>query len=147
MTLPGGEPLAQPDFALALLAVRRRAGFHTAIGTSLFAPARIVDEAAALPDTIIAGRKIFDDERHRAAATGQDNALNLGRLQTPSSRRFIAARKSWFLRCKMAQKPASATSGRCCPATILHLSAYYCRKAPAQGIGGARSGPRSPAVA
>ena len=82
VTLSGGEPLAQPDFALALLAACRRAGFHTAIETSLFAPAKIVDEAAALSDTIIADCKIFDDERHRAA-TGQGNALileNLGRL-------------------------------------------------------------------
>jgi pyruvate formate lyase activating enzyme len=82
VTLSGGEPLAQPEFALGLLAACRRAGFHTAIETSLFAPAETVEAAAALSDTIIADCKIFDDKRHREA-TGRSNALileNLGGL-------------------------------------------------------------------
>jgi pyruvate formate lyase activating enzyme len=82
VTLSGGEPLAQPEFALGLLAACRRAGLHTAIETSLFAPAETVDAAAALSGTIIADCKIFDNKRHREAA-GQSNTLileNLGRL-------------------------------------------------------------------
>ncbi|MDR0377031.1 MAG: glycyl-radical enzyme activating protein [Spirochaetaceae bacterium] len=82
VTLSGGEPLAQPEFTLALLAACRGAGFHTAIETSLFAPAEIVDAAADVSDTIIADCKIFDNERHQEA-TGQGNALileNLSRL-------------------------------------------------------------------
>jgi pyruvate formate lyase activating enzyme len=82
VTLSGGEPLAQPEFALGLLAACRRAGFHTAIETSLFAPVETVEAAAALSDTIIADCKIFDNERHREA-TGRSNTLileNLGRL-------------------------------------------------------------------
>jgi pyruvate formate lyase activating enzyme len=82
VTLSGGEPLAQPEFTLALLAACRRAGLHTTIETSLFAPAETVDDASALSDTIIADYKIFDNERHREA-TGQSNALiteNLSRL-------------------------------------------------------------------
>jgi pyruvate formate lyase activating enzyme len=82
VTLSGGEPLAQPEFTLALLATCRRAGFHTAIETSLFAPMEIVDDVSALSDMIIADCKIFDSERHREA-TGQTNTLimeNLGRL-------------------------------------------------------------------
>jgi pyruvate formate lyase activating enzyme len=82
ITLSGGEPLAQPEFTLALLAACRQAGFHTAIETSLFAPAEIVESAAALSDTIIADCKIYDNKRHKEA-TGQPNTLileNLGHL-------------------------------------------------------------------
>jgi pyruvate formate lyase activating enzyme len=80
VTLSGGEPLAQPEFALALLAACREAGFHTAIETSLFAPAEVVESAAALADTIIADCKIFDRERHREV-TGQPNDLILENLR------------------------------------------------------------------
>jgi pyruvate formate lyase activating enzyme len=82
ITLSGGEPLAQPEFAQALLTACRRRGFHTTIETSLFAPAEIVDKVSALSDTIIADCKIFDNECHRKA-TGQANTLileNLSRL-------------------------------------------------------------------
>jgi pyruvate formate lyase activating enzyme len=82
ITLSGGEPLAQPEFALALLDACRGAGFHTAIETSLFARTEIVDAAAALSDTIIADCKIIDTELH-CRAIGQPNTLileNLSRL-------------------------------------------------------------------
>jgi pyruvate formate lyase activating enzyme len=84
VTFSGGEPLAQPECTLALLDACRREGFHTAIETSLFAPAEIVDAAAALSDTIFSDCKIIDRELHRQA-TGQDNTLileNLRRLLT-----------------------------------------------------------------
>jgi pyruvate formate lyase activating enzyme len=82
VTFSGGEPLAQPEFILAILDACRRAGFHTAIETSLFAQAGIVDAAAAVSDTIIADCKIVNAELHRQA-TGQDSTLileNLSRL-------------------------------------------------------------------
>jgi pyruvate formate lyase activating enzyme len=82
VTLSGGEPLAQPEFTLELLTACRCAGFHTAIETSLFAPAEIVDDVSALSDTVIADFKIFDNESHKKA-TGQANILimeNLNRL-------------------------------------------------------------------
>ncbi|MDR0719015.1 MAG: glycyl-radical enzyme activating protein [Treponema sp.] len=82
VTLSGGEPLAQTEFTLELLTACRRVGFHTAIETSLFAPAEIVDDVLALSDTLFADFKIFDNERHREA-TGQPNTLimeNLSRI-------------------------------------------------------------------
>jgi pyruvate formate lyase activating enzyme len=82
VTLSGGEPLAQSEFTLAILEASRRAGFHTAIETSLFAPAETVDAAADLCDTIIADCKFFDEKRH-FDASGQSNALileNISRL-------------------------------------------------------------------
>jgi pyruvate formate lyase activating enzyme len=80
LTLSGGEPLAQPGFALDLLEKARNAGFRTAIETSLFAPPETVAAAAALCDTIIADCKIFDEKRH-IEATGQSNRVILQNLR------------------------------------------------------------------
>jgi pyruvate formate lyase activating enzyme len=79
-TLSGGEPLAQGGFALALLEQCRKAGIHTAIETSLYAPPEIVGEAAELCDQIFADCKVFDGPRH-AGAAGRDNALILDNLE------------------------------------------------------------------
>ncbi|MDR2096562.1 MAG: glycyl-radical enzyme activating protein [Treponema sp.] len=80
VTLSGGEPLAQGEFAIAILSACRRAGFHTAVETSLFTPPEIVDTAAALCDTIIADCKIFDEQRH-LEATDQSNAIILENIR------------------------------------------------------------------
>ncbi|MDR0600008.1 MAG: glycyl-radical enzyme activating protein [Treponema sp.] len=87
LTLSGGEPLAQPGFALALLEKARGAGFHTAIETSLFAPAEVVESAVALCDTIIADCKIFDEARH-IEATGQSNGIILQNLRLLLTERY-----------------------------------------------------------
>jgi pyruvate formate lyase activating enzyme len=49
MTLSGGEPLLQPEFALALLARCREAGIHTAIETNGAIPQAVL--ASVLPMT------------------------------------------------------------------------------------------------
>ena len=79
-TLSGGEPLAQGGFALGLLEQCRKAGIHTAIETSLYAPPETVNDAAELCDHIFADCKVFDGPRH-AEAAGQDNALILDNLE------------------------------------------------------------------
>jgi pyruvate formate lyase activating enzyme len=88
-TLSGGEPLAQPAFALSLLKVCRRAGIHTALETSLYAPPETVDEAAALCDQIFADCKIVDGAQHERAA-GVDNELILGNLKRLLSGKYAA---------------------------------------------------------
>ncbi|MDR0568161.1 MAG: glycyl-radical enzyme activating protein [Spirochaetaceae bacterium] len=80
ITLSGGEPLAQPEFALELLSACRREGLHTAIETSFFAPPEIVDAAVSLCDAIIGDCKIFDDTRH-IEAVGQSNARILANIE------------------------------------------------------------------
>jgi len=84
VTLSGGEPLVQEEFALALLAKMREAGIHTAIETSLYAKPDIVEKAAELSDGIFADCKIVDQKKH-SEATGRGNETilaNLDRLLT-----------------------------------------------------------------
>jgi pyruvate formate lyase activating enzyme len=73
VTLSGGEPLAQSDFTLELLAALKEAGIHTCIETSLFAPEAVIQQLPALVDYLICDIKIFDEADHRQY-TGQSNA-------------------------------------------------------------------------
>lgn len=61
VTLSGGEPLAQPEFAIDLLRRCRRAGFHTAVDTAGSYPlshsAPVIDEA----DLLLLDIKALDD--------------------------------------------------------------------------------------
>lgn len=52
MTLSGGEPLAQPDFAEALLLKAHKAGVHCAIETSGYAPWHVLHSIAEHLDYI-----------------------------------------------------------------------------------------------
>lgn len=88
VTLSGGEPLLQLDFAMALLDACRGAGIHTAIETA----ANVAWErlAAVLPlvDLVMMDIKHLDTAKHRAA-TGVPNdrilanALRLGAQPQP----------------------------------------------------------------
>lgn len=73
VTLSGGEPLAQPEFARELLMRCRAAGFHTALDTSgayALPHSRSVIEAA---DLLLLDIKAFDPELCRKL-TGADNS-------------------------------------------------------------------------
>lgn len=76
LTLSGGEPLAQPDFALALLKEAKRRRINTAVETTGHAPWGVLAEAASLLDTIIYDIKCLDEETHRTG-TGVSNQLIL----------------------------------------------------------------------
>lgn len=80
ITLSGGDPLAQPGFARALLSRCREAGLHTAIETELFAPWERAEKVLELCDLIYADLKILDPARHRSY-TGADNAPILDNLR------------------------------------------------------------------
>lgn len=81
MTLSGGEPLVQPDFALALLEGARALGFHSAVETNGLTSAEIVRRVLSQTDLILYDIKHMDSARHRAA-TGEANTaiLNNARL-------------------------------------------------------------------
>jgi pyruvate formate lyase activating enzyme len=82
VTLGGGEPLAQPDFAAALLRLCRARGLHTAIETCGQAPWTACEDVRPWTDVFLFDLKHVDGERHRAA-TGADLArilTNLDRL-------------------------------------------------------------------
>jgi glycyl-radical enzyme activating protein len=66
VTLSGGEPLAQPRFAAALLRAAHAAGLHTCLDTSGFAPRRVVEEVAADVDLFLYDYKATEPDRHRA---------------------------------------------------------------------------------
>lgn len=88
VTLSGGEPLLQLEFARGILARCKREGLHTAIETAAnLAWERI---AAILPftDLVMMDIKLLDSEAHRAC-TGVgnrrilENAVRLGEQDTP----------------------------------------------------------------
>lgn len=81
VTLSGGEALAQPEFAKALLEALKARGIHTAIETTGFAPPEVFDDVTACADLLLFDMKHWDGEKHREG-TGVDNALileNMGR--------------------------------------------------------------------
>jgi pyruvate formate lyase activating enzyme len=90
LTLSGGEPLYQPQFAEALLAACRREGIHTALDTSGYAAwenARPVVEQA---DLVLLDLKCLDPEAHRAL-TG----VELPRILEFARQLAAAGRKAW----------------------------------------------------
>jgi pyruvate formate lyase activating enzyme len=80
VTLSGGEPLAQPAFAMALLQACRERGIGTIIETCGFAREEVCLEAALLADRIFFDLKFVDPEKHRAY-TGVDNDSILANLK------------------------------------------------------------------
>jgi pyruvate formate lyase activating enzyme len=84
VTISGGEPASQADFALALLQALRQSGVHTALETTGFAPWEVVSSLAGAADLLLYDVKLVDRERHRRY-TGVANDLilsNLCRLAT-----------------------------------------------------------------
>lgn len=76
VTLSGGEPLAQPRFAAAILRFCKAAGIHTALDTSAYAPWSVLRELLTWVDLVLLDLKQLDPQRHREA-TGRSNALIL----------------------------------------------------------------------
>lgn len=72
VTLSGGEPLAQPKFAVELLKELKKLNVNTAIETALNVNTEIVREVLPYLDIIYADFKIFDEEAHRKC-TGASN--------------------------------------------------------------------------
>lgn len=80
VTLSGGEPLAQPDFALALADACRSEGIGCAIETSLYASWSVARPVLAGCRLVMADLKLLDDNRHQAL-TGVSNRLILDNLR------------------------------------------------------------------
>lgn len=60
VTLSGGEPLFQPDFALGLLQSAKRHGLHTAVDTCGAVPPSVVAAAAQWTDLFLYDIKTLD---------------------------------------------------------------------------------------
>jgi pyruvate formate lyase activating enzyme len=76
VTLCGGEPLMQPQAALAVLKELGRRGLHRTVDTSLYASAETVKAVAAETDLFLVDLKHMDSNRH-IELTGVPNELIL----------------------------------------------------------------------
>jgi pyruvate formate lyase activating enzyme len=66
VTLTGGEPLFQPEFAAELLEACQREGIHTAVDTAGSVPAASVARLLEATDLVLHDLKSIDPEQHRA---------------------------------------------------------------------------------
>lgn len=83
VTLSGGEPLLQIDFAQALLKACRAEGMHTAIETAAHFPWRRIEAILPFVDLVMMDIKHIDSARHREVTGAPnerilDNARRLG---------------------------------------------------------------------
>ncbi len=81
-TFTGGEPLAQPDFLCALLALCRERGIDTVVDTAGCAPAGVLDRVAELAGEFLFDLKIIDAAGHQRFTGGSNRQIldNLERL-------------------------------------------------------------------
>jgi len=80
VTLTGGEPMAQPGFALALASLLRREEVSVAMETSGYAPPEAFREILPYISLFLFDWKITDPALHRSW-TGRDNRLILENLK------------------------------------------------------------------
>ncbi len=80
VTVSGGEPLMQPDYALALLKACKAEGIHTAMETCGHGLWESLSALLPYLDLVFYDLKLLDPLKHKAA-TGQDNALILENLK------------------------------------------------------------------
>ncbi len=88
ITLSGGEPLAQPEFAFALLEACRARGWHTAVETCGYVSEETLDRIHPLVSLFLFDFKESDPQRHRLF-TGVDPRpiiANLERLNAAGAR-------------------------------------------------------------
>jgi pyruvate formate lyase activating enzyme len=76
VTLSGGEPLAQPDFARLILTGCREVELHTTLDTCGYAPWPAIEKVLEYADLVLFDIKHLDASKHREA-TGQDSLLIL----------------------------------------------------------------------
>ena len=79
VTLSGGEPLYQPDFAYELLSACNAEGIHRALDTSGYAEEDVFMKIASMSDLLLYDLKLMDDELHQNF-TGVSNKVILKNL-------------------------------------------------------------------
>ncbi|MFP3981457.1 MAG: glycyl-radical enzyme activating protein [Desulfobacterales bacterium] len=79
VTLSGGEPLMQADFAAALLQRLRHEGIHTAVDTCGLCSQNVLENVLVHAGMVMFDVKIMDPEEHRRL-TGQENSRILENL-------------------------------------------------------------------
>ncbi|MBI2300820.1 MAG: glycyl-radical enzyme activating protein [Armatimonadetes bacterium] len=71
VTLSGGEPLFQSEYTFALLEALREHGWHTALDTCGYVPARLMEAALRRCDLVLFDLKETDPELHRVWTGGR----------------------------------------------------------------------------
>ena len=84
LTLSGGEPLMQFDFAYELLKHAKQNGIHTCVETCGFAKTEDILKIAKFTDIFLYDWKVTDDELHKEY-TGVSNGLLLENLKAVDS--------------------------------------------------------------
>lgn len=80
LTLSGGEPLVQWQFALKLLQEAKERGYHTTLDTSGYAEWEVLEKLLSHTDLVLYDVKHLDSARHREA-TGMPNKRILDNLR------------------------------------------------------------------
>jgi pyruvate formate lyase activating enzyme len=80
VTLSGGEPFYQPEFAIALLRECKKRDIHTAADTCGFVSRSVLTRALPFVDLFLYDIKHMDPEKHRLY-TGVDNEVILSNLK------------------------------------------------------------------
>lgn len=80
VTLSGGEPLYQPEFALNLLKSCKEKGLSTALDTSGYASWKVLEKVLQYTDLVLYDIKHIDSEMHHSS-TGIKNDLILKNLR------------------------------------------------------------------
>ena len=80
ITLSGGEPLMQPEFAIEVLKKCKAENIHTAVDTCGYAPWDILVEVQKYADLFLFDIKHMDNEQHKKY-TGVSNRLILSNLK------------------------------------------------------------------
>ena len=80
LTLSGGEPFAQAEFAIGILHLAKAVGIHTAVQTSGYAPADVMRQAVAFTDLFLYDYKATDPVLHQKLC-GVSNEQILANLE------------------------------------------------------------------
>lgn len=88
MTLSGGEPLAQPEFARALLAVAKEKGIDSALDTCGHAKWEIMEKILEVTEHVLLDLKHMDPQAHRVYCGASnklilDNATRIAAMTIP----------------------------------------------------------------
>ncbi len=97
VTLSGGDPLVQADFAAALLDACRSRGIRTALDTAGRSSNGVLDRLAAKSDLVLYDLKCMDETRHREF-TGASNAPILENVKA-----LVAAGREVWVRVPLVQ--------------------------------------------
>jgi pyruvate formate lyase activating enzyme len=130
VTLSGGEVLAQPEFAIAILKLCKDAGLHTAIETCGFAKWEIFAEILKYTDLVLYDFKHMDSQKHKEG-TGVGNELILENAVRVyhEARKPIAARMPTITGYNDSEKNleelARFITGKLGKDVVLHLLPYH----------------------